>query len=129
MQDNVRLNAFQALVRHEAAKLSVKAYGTSKGFCLRVGDALLGTETGALRTFKNLTTLARFAVAQRITILALDLGTMPTRKRPQTKPAAVAAAIAPPPRVAKKATGRPRRVAKKVPAKAASKRARKAVAA
>lgn len=132
MLENVRIEAFRALVKREVDALTVKAHGTSQGFCLEVGGFMLATENRALRTFKNLTTLARFAKAQNVKVLELHLNDMPSRKRaPATKPAGggtsllatATASIPPRPRAAKKAAPRRSQAAKKAPARASAKKA------
>lgn len=78
----VNLNAFRALIGQKIG--SIQALGTRDGFCLVVGSATLMTEAGTVRTFKNLTTLARFAKGENVSTLNLDLSQMPTKakKRP-----------------------------------------------
>ena len=90
----VKLDAFRALVASKA--FAAQAIGTRDGFCLAVGEATLGTDAGTVRTFKNLTTLARFAKNENVSTLSLDLSQMPRPKKRSTKPVgAVPAAVVP----------------------------------
>lgn len=86
----VKIDAFRALVAQKAG--AVQAVGTREGFCLMVGTATLGTDAGTVRTFQNLTTLARFARGENVAALSLDLTQMPKpKKRVQKLPAAAVA--------------------------------------
>ena len=78
----VNLNAFRALVGQKVG--SIQALGTRDGFCLVVGSATLITEAGTVRTFKNLTTLARFAKGENVSALNLDLSQMPAKSKKRT---------------------------------------------
>lgn len=99
----VKLDAFRALVASKT--FSTQAIGTREGFCLTVGTATLGTDAGTVRTFKNLTTLARFAKAENVSALSLDLSQMPkAKKRPAKSTAAPVVAPAAAPVVARKRT-------------------------
>ena len=85
----VKLDAFRALIVQQAE--GVSAVGTRDGFCLIAGKFTLGTEAGTVRTFKNLTTLARFAKAENVATLALDLSQMPKASKKRATKAAAAA--------------------------------------
>lgn len=93
----VKLEAFRALIGHKVG--TIQALGTREGFCLVVGSATLITDAGTVRTFKNLTTLARFAKGENVSALTLDLSQMPKPKKRTAK----AAAVAPKKRAARKA--------------------------
>lgn len=94
----VKLDAFRALVASKT--FAATAVGTRDGFCLTVGAATLGTDAGTVRTFKNLTTLARFAKVENVSTLSLDLTQMPKQKKRSPKSAAAAIAKKPTKRVA-----------------------------
>ena len=85
----VKLDAFRALVAQKAG--AVQAVGTRDGFTVVVGSATLGTDAGTVRTFKNLTTLARFAKAENVNSLSLDLAHMPKARKRPVKPTGAAA--------------------------------------
>jgi hypothetical protein len=84
----VNLNAFRALIGQKVG--AIQALGTRDGFCLTVGSATLITDAGTVRTFKNLTTLARFAKGENVSALTLDLSHMPKPKKRTAKVSAKA---------------------------------------